>query len=120
MTESEIKEAENKIKEYISDFNYEEQARRVNDTSLLKDLYHNCSSNYEKMQIFRIAFEKVEFDNKIEDSVFKHYVNKTFHIENDYLFQLDPSDYDTVPQFIIDICDKTIQTDKHTIGYIQD
>jgi hypothetical protein len=83
------------------------------------ECYHNCLSNYERLQIFRIVFDKVEFDNKIDDSVFKHYVNKTFHIENDYLFQLDPSDYDTVPQFIIDICDKTIQTDKHTSGYIQ-
>lgn len=119
MTKSEIEEAENKIKEYIPDFNYEEQVLRINDTSLLKGLYYNCLSNYERLQIFRIVFDKVEFDNKIDDSVFKHYVNKTFHIENDYLFQLDPSDYDTVPQFIIDICDKTIQTDKHTSGYIQ-
>ncbi len=119
MTKSEIEEAENKIKEYIPDFNYEEQVLRINDTSLLKGLYHNCLSNYERLQIFRIVFDKVEFDNKIDDSVFKHYVNKTFHIENDYLFQLDPSDYDTVPQFIIDICDKTIQEDKHTSGYIK-
>lgn len=119
MIKSEIEEAENKIKEYIPDFNYEEQVLRINDTSLLKGLYHDCLSNYERLQIFRIVFDKVEFDNKIDDSVFKHYVNKTFHIENDYLFQLDPSDYDTVPQFIIDICDKTIQTDKHTSGYIQ-
>ena len=119
MTEFEIEDAENKIKKYITDFNYEEQVHRVNDTSLLKDLYHNCPSNYEKMQLFRIIFENVEFDNQIDDSVFKHYINKTFHIENDYLFQLDPCDYDTVPQFIIDICDKTIMADKHTSGHIQ-
>ena len=71
------------------------------------------------MQIFRIVFEKAEFDNQIDDSVFKHYVNKTFHIENDYLFQLDPGDYDTVPQYIIELCDKTILEDKHSSGNIQ-
>lgn len=119
MTKVEIEEAQKNIKKYIPDFDYEEQVIRVNDPSLLKDLYDNCTSNYEKMQIFRIVFEKAEFDNQIDDSVFKHYVNKTFHIENDYLFQLDPGDYDTVPQYIIELCDKTILEDKHSSGNIQ-
>lgn len=119
MTKVEIEEAQKNIKKYIPDFDYEEQVIRVNDPSILKDLYDNCTSNYEKMQIFRIVFEKAEFDNQIDDSVFKHYVNKTFHIENDYLFQLDPGDYDTVPQYIIELCDKTILEDKHSSGNIQ-
>lgn len=70
----------------------------------MKNLYSDCNSNYEKLQIFRIVFDKADLEN-----VFKQYINKTFHIENDYLFQLDPAEYDTVPSYIIEISDKMIQ-----------
>lgn len=35
-------------------------------------------------------------------------MNETFHIENDYLFQLNPCEYDTIPQYIIEECDKEV------------
>ena len=70
------------------------------------------------MQIFRLIFEELEF-NKNDDNVFKHYINKTFHIENDYLFQLDPSKYDTVPSYIIEICDMAVSDYKPRQGIIE-
>lgn len=42
------------------------------------------------------------------NSVIKKFVNETFHIENDYLFQLNPCEYDTIPQYIIEKCDKEV------------
>lgn len=71
--------------------------------TLMKELYHNSASNYEKLQIYRIMFN----DNN-SNSVIRKFVNETFHIENDYLFQLNPCEYDTVPQYIIDECNKEI------------
>ena len=58
---------------------------------------------YEKLQIYRIMFNE-----NSSNSVIKKFVNEAFHIENDYLFQLNPCEYDTVPQYIIDECDKDI------------
>lgn len=72
---------------------------------VLKELYQNSESNYEKLQIYRIMINE-----NSANSVIKKFVNEAFHIENDYLFQLNPCEYDTVPQYIIDECDKDILT----------
>jgi hypothetical protein len=69
------------------------------------ELYRNSGSNYEKLQIYRIIFDE---DKNSGNAVVKKFVNETFHIENDYLFQLNPRKYDTVPQYIIEECDKDI------------
>ena len=42
------------------------------------------------------------------NKVIKKFINEVFHLENDYLFQLNPVEYDTVPQYIIDECDKDV------------
>lgn len=118
LSDEEINSAEKTIRTHIPDFVYEEQVERIKDSFLLKDLYYKCTSNYEKLQIFRLIFEELEF-NKNDDNVFKHYINKTFHIENDYLFQLDPSKYDTVPSYIIEICDKAVSDYKPRQGIIE-
>ncbi|MGH4051266.1 MAG: hypothetical protein ACREVX_07920 [Clostridium sp.] len=36
------------------------------------------------------------------------FVNETFHIENDYIFQLNSFKYEIIPQYIIDECNKDI------------
>ncbi len=114
MTLGEIQSAEEQIQEYIESFYYGEQIERVKDTTVLKDLYDNCNSNYEKLQIFRIVFEDAELND-----VVKQFINKTYHVENDFIFQLDPAEYDTIPQYIVDICDGMIDSfvSKTTIDY---
>ena len=107
MTEEEIEKATAEIKdEYIADFDYEKEYQKTQNISMLKTLYQNSGSNYEKMQIYRIMF-----NNNSSNSVIKKFVNEAFHIENDYLFQLNPCEYDTVPQYIIDECDKEVFLD---------
>lgn len=104
MTPEEIQDATNEIKtNYISDFDYDTEYQKTQDITVLKELYQNSGSNYEKLQIYRIMFNE-----KSSNSVIKKFVNEAFHIENDYLFQLNPCEYDTVPQYIIDECDKDI------------
>ena len=106
MTDEEIKNATNAIrKEYISDFEYDVEYQKTQDKELLKELYRNSGSNYEKLQIYRIMFNE-----NSSNSIIKKFVNESFHIENDYLFQLNPCEYDTVPQYIIDECDKEVFT----------
>ena len=106
MTLEEIQDATNEIRtNYISDFNYDTEYQKTQDMEVLKELYQNSESNYEKLQIYRIMFNE-----NSANSVIKKFVNEAFHIENDYLFQLNPCEYDTVPQYIIDECDKDILT----------
>ena len=104
MTVQEIQDAENEIRsEYLPDIDYNTEYQKTQDMKLLKTLYENSGSNYEKLQIYRIMFNE-----NSSNSVIKKFVNEAFHIENDYLFQLNPCEYDTVPQYIIDECDKEI------------
>lgn len=104
MTEEEIGQATAIIRnEYIRDFNYQEEYNKSQDKEKLRELYVSSESNYEKLQIYRIMFNENN-----SNSVVKKFVNETFHIENDYLFQLNPREYDTVPQYIIDECDNDI------------
>lgn len=105
MSLTEIQNAERAIQEYLNGFSYSEQIARVIDFDILKQLYYDCDSNYEKLQIFRIVFENANLND-----VVKQFINKTYHVENDFIFQLDPAEYDTIPQYIVEICDSMIDT----------
>ena len=80
----------------------------------MKSLYNSCECNYEKLQIFRIIFEDLKFDD-----IVKKFINETYHIENDYIFQLDPNEYNTIPQYIIEICDDQVNSYKPMIAKIE-
>lgn len=112
MTQEEIGKATAEIKdEYIAEFDYDQEYQKTQNVSMLRTLYQNSGSNYEKLQIYRIMFNE-----NSSNSVIKKFVNEAFHIENDYLFQLNPCEYDTVPQYIIDECDKEVFVDAKEEG----
>ena len=104
MTNDEKKEATNYIREkYIPDFDYDVEYKKTQDEELLKKLYFESRSDYEKLQIYRIIFNENH-----ENNVIKKFINEIFHVENDYLFQLNPSEYNAIPQYIIDECDRDV------------
>jgi hypothetical protein len=41
--------------------------------------------------------------------VIQKFINEAFHIENNYIYQLNPTKYPVVPQYVIDECDKFVQ-----------
>lgn len=108
MTASEIAAATAEIGQYITGFDYNQQYLRTQNTQTLSDAYHNSGSNYEKLQIYRILYNENH-----ENPVVKKFINETFHVENDFLFQLNPSEYETIPQYIIEECDEDIQSLVH-------
>ena len=114
MTSEDIVEATNYIKKYVKNFDYQTELTKVLDNKYMKSLYLNCNCNYEKLQIFRIIFDDQELN-----SVIKNFINNTFHVENDYIFQLNPEEYNTVPQYVIDICNKMINGLKVSSGIIE-
>ena len=102
----------NAIKTNFADFEYCEILKEIKDESTVISLYNETVSRYEKIQLFRILFaDKLPRDDK----VFNKYINEVFHVENDYLYQLNPEKYDTVPDFVISHCDKLIESYSNTV-----
>lgn len=66
-------------------------------------IYREAQSNYEKLQIFRII------NDNHENNVIRKYINETYHIENEYLCQLDPCKFEIVPEFLIKECDASFE-----------
>jgi len=42
------------------------------------------------------------------NNVIRKFVNETFHVENDSLFQLNPVEYEIIPNYIIEECDSDL------------
>ena len=105
MTEKEIQEASEEIKNQINEvFSYSSCYQNVIDNVKMKRLYNNSTNNYEKLQIYRILFNENN-----ENRVIRKFVNETFHIENDYIYQLNPFHYQTIPHYIIKECDADVE-----------
>lgn len=106
MSDEERHNAEEYIKGFVGDFTYERYLAMAQDTSSLLAAYASSTSNYEKLQIFRIV-HGVDKTN----GVIRKFVNESYHIENDYLFSLSPIRFETVPQYVIDALDYELRKD---------
>jgi ABC-type dipeptide/oligopeptide/nickel transport system ATPase subunit len=104
MQEDEINEGINEIHKRIPEFSLNEVMHLVTNQAELLKIYGACTNNYEKLQIYRIIN-----NNNSSNDVIKKFVNEAFHIENDYLFQLNPYVYDSVPHYVIDECGKDLR-----------
>ncbi len=105
MTAEEFDLAEELIRKSIPDFDYFAEHKKVMDLKFLLTLYASAPSNYEKLQIYRVIHNE-----NSSNAVVKKFVNETYHVGNDYVWQLNPREFDTIPQFVVDECDKEIAT----------
>ena len=111
MTEIEIQSATKIIKKSIPDFtDYNEIYECLTDKLYVIEQYENALSNYEKLQLYRII------NPNADNNVLRKFVNETYHLENDYLFQLNPRKYSTIPQYIINVCDELIEDIKSELS----
>lgn len=108
LTEEEKQKAISNIKEFINDFDYEIILKDICNDNQILEIYKNSWSNYEKFQIYRIIKDDWSWIVDIKDNIIKKFINETFHIENDYLFQLNPIDYELVPLYVIEECNKDL------------
>jgi len=90
------------ISNFLKDFSYPVLLSRVTDINTLKSLYSTSANGYEKLQLFRL----LEFD--VESSVIHKFINETYHIENEFICQLDPTRFDTIPEYVVAECDKIV------------
>lgn len=91
------------ISNNLSGFLYVDTLNRIADSNAMRSLYNMCTNGYEKLQIFRL----LGIDAK--NSVIQKFINETYHIENEFICQLDPAKFDTIPEYVITECDKIIQ-----------
>lgn len=104
MIPAEIMEATETIRIDIPEFDYSVVYPRTKNVVDMINLYRNSNSGYEKVQIYRILY-----DGTLETgTALKKYVDETFHVQNDYLFQHNPREYKIVPQYILDFCNNDI------------
>lgn len=107
MSEDEIDQGIQEIRAKIPDFDYSDILKLVKADDEMKKLYGSVNNNYEKLHIYRIIYDDKQ--EVIESDVIQKFINEAFHIENDYIYQLNPCSYQLVPQYVIDECDKFIQ-----------
>src|SRR5690554_828625 len=93
----------NEISGFLNGFSYSDILNRVTDVNALNSLYRASENGYEKLQIFRLL------DLDIENSVVQKFINETYHIENEFICQLDPARFDTIPEYVISECDRILQ-----------
>ena len=67
----EISDATAEIKKFVPSFEYFSLLARINDAINMISIYNQTSNNYE-------------------NDVLKKFVNETYHIENEYVMQLNP------------------------------
>lgn len=96
-------QAEAEIQKIIPGFDYDEILTQLTSIEALKAKFDGTRVGYEKVQIFRIASE---LQGALKgDAAFKKFVNESYHIENEYVMQLNPRDFDTVPEHVIQECE---------------
>jgi ABC-type iron transport system FetAB ATPase subunit len=91
------------VSAHLAGFSYSVLLNRVKDENILMTLYRDSANGYEKLQIFRM------FDLNIENSVIQKFINETYHIENEFVCQLDPAKFDTVPEYVVSECNRMLQ-----------
>ena len=92
-----------KIKQLIPSFDYDAILAQLKDREVLKAKFEHTDVGYEKVQIFRIA-SLLDPDTTGGDAAFKKFVNESYHIENEYVMQLNPREFDAVPEHVVQAC----------------
>jgi energy-coupling factor transporter ATP-binding protein EcfA2 len=84
----------------LANFSYQNLLNLVSDVNVMRSLYGVSTNSYEKLQVFRLL------GLDIENSIIQKFINETYHIENEFICQLDPAIFDTIPEYVINKCDK--------------
>jgi energy-coupling factor transporter ATP-binding protein EcfA2 len=102
MTASEKSQAIAIVKERIAEFDYDALLKIVVDDAAMKAKFFSTEVGYEKIQLFRIV------RGKHEDDVISKFINESYHIENEYVMQLNPHKFEGVPEYVVDECSRLL------------
>ncbi|WP_288410651.1 AAA family ATPase [uncultured Herbaspirillum sp.] len=109
MSAEDINSAETSIKRYIPDFEYQAVLSVIKNKMEMKRRFQAAAVGYDKLQLFRI-YKELHVSANDTDDVLQKFVNESFHIENEYLMQLNPHKFDNVPEHIIEECERIVSS----------
>lgn len=90
------------VSDQLNGFSYPDLLNQITDIGALKFLYGASATGYEKLQVFRLL------GLDVGNSVIQKFINESYHIENEFICQLDPAKFDTIPEYVIAECDKLL------------
>lgn len=90
------------ISNHLNGFAYSRLLNRICDLVALRALYNAAANGYEKLQIFRLL------GLVVENSVIHKFINETYHIENEFISQLDPAKFDTISEYVVAECNNLV------------
>lgn len=102
MTAEEKANAETEVKFRIPAFDYDALIGEVQDKANLMAKYKSTEVGYEKMQLFRLII------GQHDDDVIKKFINEAYHIENEHIMQLDPRHFDSIPEYVVNECNRLL------------
>ena len=106
LTAAEIAAASDEVHKKMPSFDYTLLLTTLSDPDNMRRVYRDAQFNYEKLQLYRVMHGETAGND-----VIKKYINETFHIENEYIMQINPCKYEVVPQHIVDECDSVVLPD---------
>jgi hypothetical protein len=107
LTKAEIGDATASGNRHIAGFDYAQLLSSLKQPGTLKVRFESTDVGYEKVQLFRVM-PVLDLLALKGDDVFTKFVNETHHIENEYVMQLNPRDFDAVPEFVIAACTELV------------
>lgn len=96
-------DAETSVKERIPSFDYDALVHQVNDDDLMKTKFFDTDVGYEKIQLFRVI------NGKHQDDIITKFINESYHIENEYVMQLNPHKFESVPEYVVEECARLLK-----------
>lgn len=106
MSEDEISYATKSIKDYISDFDYNNHIKKFTDNNYLKEEYIK-GTQLEKLNIVRVYIDNN--NGNPQNDICWRFICDSYHIENVMLFNIVTNYYNNVPDYIIKICDHIME-----------
>jgi len=103
MSDTEIIVATKDIQKKLPSFDYSTLLAQLTDLDHMRRTYIAAVFNYEKLQLFRVMQ-----GGGPGNDVIQKFINETFHIENEYVMQINPCKYEVVPTYIVEECNKVV------------
>ncbi|WP_298454869.1 AAA family ATPase [uncultured Cellulomonas sp.] len=103
LEEADVLRATADVRTHVPHFDYAKLLTVLEDPIELKARFDATDVGYEKVQLFRVMSNASSVPLE-GDEVFTKFVNETYHIENEYVMQLNPKDFDAVPEYVISAC----------------
>ncbi|QKQ47083.1 AAA family ATPase [Achromobacter denitrificans] len=98
MTPEEKTQAQESIRKFLPTFDYDVLVAEAKNAEAIKTKFHATTVGYEKIQLFRIL------SDEHDDDVIRKFINESYHIENEYVMQLNPHKFESIPEYVVEEC----------------